>query len=119
MNFFWRKHASCVNCFCIYWLHTFGWSENLFPPPVEAERFVSRPLVPITVPKATQTRAKNGAKTASIQLDAAAVPRQVDMKLLVITVDGTEPSFQAITTFLQQIGVPYQTVLAKTQGNAR
>jgi hypothetical protein len=38
-----------------------------------------------------------------------------DMKLLVVTVDGTEPAFQAITFFLDYLGLPYQTVLAKTQ----
>lgn len=38
-----------------------------------------------------------------------------DMKLLVIGTDGTEPSFQAITSFLNYLGIPYQTLLAKTQ----
>lgn len=44
---------------------------------------------------------------------AGAQPR--DMKLLVISVDGTEPSFAAITSFLNSLGIPYQTMFAKKQ----
>lgn len=38
-----------------------------------------------------------------------------DMKLLVIGIDGSEPSYQAITYFLDYLGIPYQAVLAKSQ----
>ena len=34
------------------------------------------------------------------------------MKLLVIGVDGTEPSYAAIQAFLDQIGIPYDTFLS-------
>ena len=39
----------------------------------------------------------------------ASVPRE--MKLLVLAVTGTEPSFQAITYFLNYLGIPYQSVI--------
>jgi len=40
-----------------------------------------------------------------------------DMKLLVLSADGTEPSFAAIQAILTQIGVPYDAViLTHTKG---
>ncbi len=44
-----------------------------------------------------------------------AAPKPVDMKLLVLAVDGTEPSYLAIETFLSQVGVPHRTVLTKNE----
>ncbi len=38
-----------------------------------------------------------------------------EMKLLVVGIDGTEPSYQAITYFLDYLGIPYQTVMARLQ----
>ena len=85
------------------------------PPPFDSKTFVSKPLVPVTVPKASQQQPGKNGSTKTAALLAAALPRPVDMRLLVITVDGTEPSYQAIVTFLGQIGVPFQTVFARTQ----
>jgi hypothetical protein len=44
----------------------------------------------------------------------AAVPAgsQVDLKVLVIATDGNEPSYAAITSFLDMASVPYDTLLA-------
>jgi hypothetical protein len=39
----------------------------------------------------------------------------VDLKLLVISADGLETDFPAITTFLNQIGIPYATLIASQQ----
>ena len=42
--------------------------------------------------------------------------RALNMKLLVLSADGTEPSFTAITFFLDHLGIPYDAVvLTKTQ----
>ena len=42
----------------------------------------------------------------------AETPRSIDMKLLVISADGTEPVFAGIKSILNQIGVPYETLIA-------
>ena len=46
---------------------------------------------------------------------SSAAPTSVDLKLLVIAADGTETDLPAITTFLTQTGVPYDTVIASQQ----
>lgn len=43
---------------------------------------------------------------------AAETPVTIDMKLLVISADGTEPVFAGIKSVLDQIGVPYDTLIA-------
>lgn len=43
---------------------------------------------------------------------AAETPRSIDMKLLVVSADGTEPVFAAIKSILNQVGVPYDTLIA-------
>ena len=42
----------------------------------------------------------------------AVVQGPIDLKLLVISADGQETDFAAITTFLNQIGIPYDTLIA-------
>ncbi len=42
----------------------------------------------------------------------AETPRSIDMKLLVIASDGNEPVFAGIKSILNQIGVPYDTLIA-------
>ena len=84
------------------------------PPPIQPPQNVSQPLVNITVPKTTRVTG-GGLGIGAVRPRAAAPPRTVDMKMLVVTVDGTEPSYAAITSFLKTIGIPYQAVLAKTQ----
>jgi hypothetical protein len=43
---------------------------------------------------------------------AQAVPLSVDMRILVIAADGQETDYPAITSFLDQVGAPYDTLLA-------
>ena len=42
----------------------------------------------------------------------AETPTSIDMKLLVISADGNEPVFAGIKSILNQIGVPYDTLIA-------
>lgn len=42
---------------------------------------------------------------------AAATTKTIDMKVLVIAADGKETDFPAITAFLDQIGIPYNTLI--------
>ncbi|MGU7775010.1 Agd3-related carbohydrate-binding protein [Burkholderia sp. MR1-5-21] len=42
----------------------------------------------------------------------AETPVSIAMKLLVVSADGTEPSFAAITSVLNQVGVPYDALIA-------
>jgi hypothetical protein len=44
----------------------------------------------------------------------AETPISIQMKVLVISADGTEPSFAAITSMLDQVGVPYDKLIAAT-----
>ena len=44
--------------------------------------------------------------------------KPVDLKLLVLAGNGTEPSFLAIQTFLNQIGVPHDDVILAAPGRA-
>ncbi|CAM3463426.1 hypothetical protein [Polaromonas hydrogenivorans] len=43
---------------------------------------------------------------------AAETPRSINMKLLVVSADGNEPVFSGIKSILNQIGVPYDTLVA-------
>jgi len=45
----------------------------------------------------------------------ALYPKSVDMKLLVLSGDGTESSFAAIQLFLNYMGIPYDKVLMAKQ----
>ncbi len=83
-------------------------------PPIIPTFTGSKPLVNITVPKKTRVTG-GGLGIGNVKPKAAAPPRTVDMKLLVLTVDGTEPSYGAITSFLKYLGVPYDAVITKTQ----
>lgn len=44
----------------------------------------------------------------------AETPTSIQMKLLVISANGTEPSFAAIQSNLKQLGVPYDALIATT-----
>ncbi|MEZ5353161.1 MAG: hypothetical protein R2762_11040, partial [Bryobacteraceae bacterium] len=46
---------------------------------------------------------------------AATAPKPLDMKLLIIAADGTEPAFDAIRSSLEHIGIPYHAMVAKGQ----
>ncbi len=62
---------------------------------------------------------QNGDPTVQAQSDiwpgdmarAATATKTVDMKVLVIAADGNETDFPAITAFLSQIGIPYDTLI--------
>ena len=43
---------------------------------------------------------------------AAETPKSIDMKMLVISADGNEPVFSGIKSILDQIGIPYDTLIA-------
>ena len=47
-------------------------------------------------------------------LARAETPVSIDMKMLVISADGTEPVFAGIKATLDQLGVPYDTLIAST-----
>ena len=48
----------------------------------------------------------------SLSPAAAETPRSIDMKILVIAADGKEPVFAGIKSILEQIGVPYDALIA-------
>jgi hypothetical protein len=43
-------------------------------------------------------------------------PRSIQMKFLVVSADGTEPVFGAIKSVLNQVGAPYDVIIAKNGG---
>jgi hypothetical protein len=49
------------------------------------------------------------------QLASAETPVSISMKLLVVSANGNEPSFAAIKSVLNQVGVPYDTLIATQQ----
>jgi hypothetical protein len=67
----------------------------------KALRMPSHPLPALTTP------AKKGKEVARTH-----VKDPQTMKLLVIAVDGTEPSYSAIQAFLDQLGIPYDTFMS-------
>jgi hypothetical protein len=79
----------------------------LLPPPLPVTPGVSKPLVPITLPKPLVAALR---MTDSAATSAPAVV----MKLLVLAGDSSEIAYQGITTFLSEIGVPYQAVVLDT-----
>lgn len=72
----------------------------------------SRPLVPMlhgSLAPGTMATGKSGASYM-----AAPGNRRIDLKLLVITALGEEPSFLAARSALDRIGVPYDVLIAAT-----
>ncbi|MGH8854666.1 MAG: hypothetical protein ACREWI_10350, partial [Telluria sp.] len=47
------------------------------------------------------------------RLALAETPKSIEMRLLVISADGTEPVFAGIKSVLDQVGVPYDVIIAK------
>jgi hypothetical protein len=77
----------------------------------------SKPLPPVITPGPPPGPVPGGT-VGTLPPTNTPVPafrKPVDLRLLVLTGDGTEPSFVAIKTFLDQIGIPYTTVIAKSQ----
>ena len=72
------------------------------------------PLEPLKPSKAQAGVTTSAALRAGTTITT--VTRPLDLKLLVLTGDGTEPSFAAMKYFLDYIGTPYDAVIAKTAG---
>src|ERR1035441_10573258 len=72
-------------------------------PPVMTQTFSSKPLVAIN---SAVTSTRMGLATT-----AATTSSSVTMKLLVVDGNTSEIGYQAITTFLNRIGVPYDAVV--------
>ncbi|MBI4876678.1 MAG: hypothetical protein HY822_18740 [Acidobacteria bacterium] len=75
-------------------------------------------ITPVSPTKPSQSKPLPGVTSpSSLSLASAAAASSLtkprDMKLLVLTGDGTEPSFAALRFFFDHIGVPYDTVIAK------
>ena len=81
-------------------------------------RKIAQPKVTKSI---TQTAGFPTATGAKVALLAPALSqanlflKPVDMKLLVLSADGTEPSFQATKYFLDYMAIPYDAVVLKTQ----
>jgi hypothetical protein len=54
--------------------------------------------------------------TANALTPSTLYKQSVDMKLLVLSADGTEPTFAAMKFFLDHIGIPYDAVVLTTAG---
>jgi hypothetical protein len=98
---------------------TAGGKDPSPSPSSPAKPSAPLPNVPVDWPspagptntRTTSTFASSAAPTASTLFK-----QSLNMKLLVISADGTEPSFTAITFFLDRIGIPYDAVVL-TQTN--
>lgn len=94
------------------------------PPGMRAR--AGMPMTPHAAPQSHRQHSRWAAHIAALILAvmffavlvprpaAAETPASIDMKLLVISADGNEPAFAAIKSILNQIGVPYDTLIAAT-----
>ncbi len=79
------------------------------------------PSNPLTSPFLSRLQAMAAPGTITITPAVAPVSmahlylKPVDMKLLVLAADGTEPSFEATKFFLDYLAIPYDAVILKTQ----
>lgn len=64
-------------------------------------------VVPAKSPAAVPVKAAATATPTVAGGIKANAPR--DMKLLIVAVDGTEPAYAAIKSFIETLGIPYQT----------
>lgn len=80
-------------------------SDPIAPPAPTDPVGGSTPLAPVATPS-TPTVGTNATNRWT---------RPVDLKLLVLTGSGNEPSYQAIRFFLDHIGIPYDTVAISQQ----
>jgi hypothetical protein len=60
----------------------------------------------------SQPATSTSTSTSTTSTSQPATAKSVDMKLLVIAADGSETDFPAITAFLDQQGMPYDTLIA-------
>jgi len=86
----------------------FGESAQLTPPPPPAPLVTmpgsSKPLAPITAPKIAAPA------IGLLQTTGAAPIPSVQMKILVLGDNVDDLSYQSITAFLNQLGVPFQAI---------
>jgi hypothetical protein len=83
-------------------------AQTLPHPQVDFPQSNSQPLVPIATPSpAARATLSINAGAATIAAAAVATGKPLAMKLLVLAGNTGEPSYGAITAFLNQIGVPF------------
>ena len=82
--------------------------EQIHQAPVTAPHIKSKAQQPPKV--ATTTGPKRSSAAAGTR-----VVDPIDLKVLVVSADGSQPGFAAITAFLQQVGIPYDTLIATQQ----
>lgn len=70
----------------------------------------SKPLAPLQTPTTTTTTINQLVPSSLANLYL----KPVDMKLLVLSADGTEPSFDATKYFLDYLAIPYDAVVLNT-----
>ena len=91
------------------WSPVPGQSESKAPVPTpNGPAKPSKPLpnVPVAWPPASGTASVTTSSVASNLFK-----QSVNMKLLVLSADGTDPAFEAIKFFLDHIGIPYDAVV--------
>lgn len=94
--------------------------HTVVPQPVGPPSLVSTPRPVVTNPKSKKKSPKMQANALDATFTAAVAPTALvshtsdprDMKLLVITAINTEPSYLAVSTFLSQLGTPFDTLVA-------
>jgi len=72
------------------------------------------PVEPARKPTRPQQAARNIREGRAVEREFQGIHAvdPIDLKLLVISADGNETDFQAIKSFLDQIGIPYDTLIA-------
>src|SRR5436190_13399879 len=90
------------------------------PPPQDVETRPTGPLPQLPTPDTSSLINSSSSLKASVRaaaVTAAVAPKPLRMKFLVISADGKEPTFEAAQKFLDQIGIPFDTVnLTSTAG---
>ena len=81
--------------------------EKVQPGKVEPPRVPTQRQFPVTSSKKKVKQQQAPEAQAALQAVSS-----IDMKLLVIAADGNETDYPAIVAFLQQIGIPYTTLMA-------
>ena len=86
--------------------------EVTLAPPAP-QRMKTSPLHPVVIPSARLPSPT--APTPPVPRGSTPIPgtgQQLDLKLLVISADGTETDYAAVTTFLRRIGIPFDSLIA-------
>lgn len=78
------------------------------PNPVAPPRVTTRLQHAVVAPTAPTVSPTLATPTVT----SLTVGSQVDLKLLVISADGSETDYTAVTTFLRRIGIPFDTLVA-------